>query len=260
MKTLVSLKRNFMSNKTLISTMVIGTFFASTAGVQAGSLVIDDFSQLNVNPQQILNAGTAGTILQDLDTGLNTDNVIGGSRLLTLESVFNGVPGTLRSNLNVFTITTPPVSRLSWSNDTFVQSLATVDWDANGAGLNADLTGFDSIDLEVISIDLDAVVTWTLTDNNGITGTASATNLSPNTIVDFSFATDFTFDPGFNFNEVDKVSLILDSNEVDAVDASFDLVSFGMPEVPEPSTVLGILGITVLGRSLKRKNKDDQEK
>ena len=257
MKTLVSLKRNFMSNKTLIATMAIGTFFASTAGVQAGSLVIDDFSQVNVNPQQILNDGMAGTILQDLDTGLNTDNVIGGSRLLTVESVSNGNPGTLRSNLNVFT--TPTQSLLSWSNDTFVQSIAIVDWDADGDGLNADLTGFDSIDLEVISIDLDAVVTWTLTDNNGNTGTASATNLSSNTIVDFSFATDFTFDPGFNFNEVDKVSLILDSNEVDAVDASFDLVSFGMPEVPEPSTVLGILGITVLGRSLKRKNKDDQE-
>jgi hypothetical protein len=70
---------------------------------------------------------------------------------------------------------------------------------------------------------------------------------------------DFIVDAGFDFTDVDEISLMLDSGGRPAIDASFERASFSMSmsEIPEPSMILGLFGITVLGRCLRGKDKDD---
>lgn len=253
--------------KSLLLTITVGTLFSSMADAQAASLVIDEFSSVTINPQLVETSDIDATVA-DSDTNLN--NVIGGSRLLEL-TITDKTSGRAGSTLLVDTDPTmvDTFDKLTWDNGPTVQSKASVYWNANGAGLDLDLTSNNGIDLEVFSIDQaaqeDVIATWTLVDGNQNTAVAA----KPVTEGTISFAFDpnnptigdFIVDAGFDFTDVYEVSLMLDTGGRPAIDASFERASFSMAmsEVPEPSTVLGILGITVLGRTLKAKNKDDQE-
>jgi hypothetical protein len=255
--------------KSLLLTITVGTLFSSMADAQAASLVIDEFSNVTINPQLVETFETDVTV-SDLDTNLN--NVIGGSRLLEL-TITDKTSGRAGSTLLVDTDPTmvDTVDLLTWDNGPTVQSKASVYWNANNNGLNLNLGNSNGIDLEVASIDQqaqeDVIATWTLVDGSPEKKKAMAFKPVTEGTISFAFDPnnpnigDFIVDAGFDFTDVDEVSLTLDSGERAAIDASFERASFSMAmsEVPEPGTVLGILGITVLGRSLKRKNKDDQE-
>ena len=253
--------------KSLLLTITVSTLFSSMADAQAASLVIDEFSDVTINPQ-LVETFDIGETVSDLDTNLN--NVIGGSRLLEL-TITDKSSGRAGSTLLVDTDPTmvDTFDKLTWDNGPTVQSKASVYWNANGAGLDLDLTSNNGIDFEVASIDQqaqeDVIATWTLVD--GSQNTAVAAKPVTEGTISFAFDPnnpsigDFIVDAGFDFTDVDEVSLMLDSGGRPAIDASFERASFSMAmsEVPEPSTVLGIFGVTILARTLKRKDKDDKE-
>ena len=247
-----------MVKKFLISILAIGTLATLTSEVQAGSLIIDDFSVVQTgNSQQRLEDNRIATSvtdlmpLEDLHIGLDTSHVIGGTRQLQLKNSFNETT----NDRSLFVVSTNS-ENLIWNNDPGLESIAWVHWDADGAGLNLDLTGKNAIVLDIVSIDQDALIEWTLEDATGSLATSSATGFTSNTIAQFPLI-DFDLANGFNFKEVDKISFRIQENmdmDDDSIDARFDMASFS--EIPEPSTLLGLLGVSVLARSLRRKDND----
>ncbi|MFP4102209.1 PEP-CTERM sorting domain-containing protein [Coleofasciculus sp.] len=229
----------------LIASVVVGIFALSVGEAQAATITIDSFD----DGTQTLSATTRNSTVFDAVTG-SASEILGGERDIQLTIVEN----RFGSNLNAEVDALPPSSEpgiLAISNDTGVSSKTLITWDGEDEnGLNIDLTagGINKFfRFDVLSVDLGAVLTLSVMDNNG---TATLTkNLSP-TFESISVIFKFNaFDnaTAIDFSNVNSISLEITGEE--KLDFSADSL---VATVPEPLTILGSGLALVFGGLLKR--------
>lgn len=255
--------------------LALATLLALTAPAsQAASIVIDTFNDPFAAPgQSVVTDGTPASAT-DLDTGLT--GVIGASRELSITCDSGCINGSA-SRIATLTV---EAGELAWTNGTNVRSTAQVLWDANGAGLNADLLSMgNSIVATVLEADLGFNYTLTLwTDASNATSLYSGTlnavvagspedafyNLSwfelsngdyilgglPFTIVNTGAGVDLT--------DVNKITFAMTNTGTcyqsgTACSTAVDL-RIDEARIPEPSTV-ALLGLGLLGLAGMRKRK-----
>lgn len=178
--------------------------------------------------------------------------VIGGSR--ELEIIDEGGSGS------GFGITDGGV--LSWSNADGSDSTAKITWNNSGNYLNFDASLFEAISVNVLSVDLNVSLQFDLKsgmESVATSETASVT-LGPTTeAVDpgdpavffgFPYTAFLANNSNLNFTDIDEIVLTLTGPT--AVDMSIDVVEF---EVPEPTSILSILGVGFFGVFASRKKK-----
>ena len=230
-----------MIKQLLIPTLVTGTLMVGTTPAQAATVILDDFTDVIGSYQFVM----PGMMDDSTQTGLN---VLGGSRTLDI-NVESGTAG----------IGVLPGTGLVWDNGDAAKSSASVLWDSDGVGLDANFSKQLGLSIMVAELDLDAEIKFTLTDSTGNESSLSRSGLNPNTTESFLFQ-DFTKDSNFNYKDIQSVLLSLSGPE--AVDATFQSIKFipGPPtisSVPEPNTMLGILAVggasLLVGRRQKLK-------
>jgi len=137
-----------------------------------------------------------------------------------------------------------------------------VTYDANEAFLNANFSAFDLFQFEILSADLNLDITLTLFSGLGGGSPQSGTEQLLNVGAGTNVATIATFDltnvnfANLDLADIDRIVFTLDGPA--DVDAQIRLVQFNMSasgEIPEPSTVLLILSVGVLGGITSRKKK-----
>ncbi len=206
----------------------------SPAAVQAVS-ILDDFDSPLTGQVVSLTNPTAGSTASNVETGLA--GVVGGSRALALtaQAVFAG-GSQAQAEIN---LTTSP-GNFQLTNSIRIDSLVTIGWDANGGGLNTDLSAFTGLALEGVENDLSTTYKITLTTSGGgsssLTLTAGA-GFAGN--LDFSFG---SFTGSVDLADVDALVL-----EIDGARGA-DVIIDRLVAVPEPGTALALgLGLTGLG-------------
>ncbi len=250
--------------------MAIGALVAScfTIGWQeeskAASIVLDNFNHRSTKIDISLTAPPS-TVTKS-QTGIMA-GVLGGTRFhtLTLEETSTGNEVALG--------VLPPEflggpDRLSWSNGDGSKSTATTTWNADNAGLNVDIVSeeIEFLSALVVSVDLNVTVSVEITTGFGVDEqSASLFTTVTEPIIPGSGDKPIPFQFGFedflaensnlNLQDIDEVVFTLTGPT--NVDASIDLIEFQKPEVPEPTSILSILGIGVLGRFISRKKKNN---
>ncbi|MFP5273715.1 PEP-CTERM sorting domain-containing protein [Coleofasciculus sp.] len=214
-------------NRYLIPSLAIGTLVFSAGQAQAAQVAIDDFE----TGFQTVQLGGKGMTSSSTMNGLN--QIIGGEREIKLtveESEFGPNRGASVDVQN---------SLLTVSNDAGIESETVITWDGPGkSGLNADLTGGGMngvFSLDIVSVDLQALVTLAVTDSGGDTASLSKAALSEGSAV-FNFNT-FNNAMDTDFSDVESISLTVGGPQ--EVDFAADSLVTTVAPVPEPLTILG---------------------
>lgn len=252
---------------------VLAALIGFSASAAQAAIVIDDFNDPFAAPGQMVRVDTVGATDTELQTGLT--GVLGGSRELSITCDAGCIANTNRdASLEVV------AGELAWTNGTNVRSTAQVMWNANGAGLNADLDAMgNSIVATVLEADLGFNYTLTLwTSDTNFTSLVSGTL---NAVVDgapedafynldwfelsngdyFLGGLPFTIvngGAGVDLNDVNKITFALTNTGTcyqsgTACSAAVDL-RIDEARIPEPSTV-ALLGLGLLGLAGMRKRK-----
>ena len=146
-----------------------------SASAAQAAIVIDEFNDPFTAPGQSVYSD--GTPASDTDLATGLSGVLGGSRELSITCDSGCVNGSSSRNATL----TVEVGELAWTNGTGVRSTAQVMWDANGTGLNADLSTSGAIVATVLEADLGFNYTLTLwTDNTNFTSLFSGTLFAVN--------------------------------------------------------------------------------
>jgi hypothetical protein len=213
--------------KALIMCMVLwgiggGTSWADT---------IDAFdSPVGGQSVTILN-GIAGSTASSLATGLPT---LGGSRKISIE-VESILPGGNQTEAAINTFTTPSNYQLTQS--TTVNGFGLIIYDANSAGLNADLSGFAG--LRLAGVVNDFLTPFSLTLETFGTGSSSTTNSILSGDLDFLFS---SLVGTANLTDIDRITIKIDPQM--GGDVKIDNIT---TFVPIPATMLlfgsGLLGL-----------------
>ncbi len=212
---------------------------AASASAQAVSFVIDDFS---TNQQILLNGGASTT-----DTVFGS--MLGGSRTITADATSGAGGFALAVQTGAFS---PTANTLDVANNSATAGVVTVTWDAAGAGLGGiDLTSggiFNTISIDVLTIDTTTTVEFFLTDTLAVTG-----SIGPS-----SFAGQGSFNvllsdyaaQGVDITSINSVSMVL-AGQV-GWDGAFDLIE--VVALPSP-TPLALMGLSVLAFGLVKRSK-----
>lgn len=203
--------------------------------------VIDDFSRTSQSGvvygtpyDGVLWANYDGFSVVDITAG-----VFGGSRKVDF-----GLSGSEYDNFNI-------IDKIEWAS----QSPATLNlgpgslaevmitYDANGAGLNADMSGSTKITLDYdpdhVGFQRPNVISMTLEDSDSDSATVSYTYSvyanPPRTLLDFTFADFLTDNPALDIDSIEKVVFEYVSDS--ANDVAFYGITTDGP-VPEPATLL----------------------
>jgi hypothetical protein len=210
----------------------------AAAGAVQALPIIDEFDAPVGGQSLSLANPTAGDSVSDSKTGLA--GVAGGSRDLTLtvQDVFAG-GSQVTAEINL--ATSPGNFQLL--NSIRVDSLVTIGWDADGAGLNLDLSAFTSLALEGVENDLSTTYKLIVATSGGgsseltLPATAGFTGS-----LDFAFA---SFVGTANLADVDSIVL-----EIDGARGA-DVIIDRLVAVPEPTTAaalgLGLAGLAWMG-------------
>jgi len=207
------------------------------ASTTASAVVIDNFDTGNTN----ITRTSVGTST-DTANG-NPADIIGNDRDASLTYISGELDASAQAN--------PPTGRFSWSNAAGVTSSASLVWDDGAGGLGGvDLTEgglSDAILMELVTIDLDVQLTFTVEDTQGGSSSRTLTGLTPGELK-FAYA---SFTGTANFTDVNRISLLFEGPA--NVDATIDLVSTSQL-VPEPASVLLFgVGLTALGGAMRRR-------
>jgi len=207
------------------------------ASTTASAVVIDNFDTGNTN----ITRNSVGTST-DTANG-NPADIIGNDRDASLTYISGELDASAQAN--------PPTGRFSWSNAAGVTSSASLVWDDGAGGLGGvDLTEgglSDAILMELVTIDLDVQLTFTVEDTQGGSSSRTLTGLTPGELK-FAYA---SFTGTANFTDVNRISLLFEGPA--NVDATIDLVSTSQL-VPEPASVLLFgVGLTALGGAMRRR-------
>jgi hypothetical protein len=226
----------------LIPSLAVGALALVAGQAQAASIIVDTF---DAAPQSLtLNA--AGSVSS---TGLDA-SIIGGQRDLTLD-VASSAFG-LNASTQVLAPNPPLPGFLGLSNDIGVTSSVTSTWDNFGVANFSGQTGFL---INLVSVDLNANIEFSITDSSNNVASLTKSNLTPGAqLFDFS-----SFVGGASISSLKSISLKISGPE--AVDAVVDFIEAPMapdPQVvPEPASVIGLGTLAGLAL-LKRKREANQ--
>jgi hypothetical protein len=236
----------------LFASVIIGGTLALSAGeAKAATITIDSFD----DGFQHISAASSTTFNSTI---YSANPIVRGKRDIRLTILENPSPSSLNAEVAVLPLLTEP-GILTISNDTGVKSETLITWhgeDENGLSLDVTGGGINKFfRFNVLSADLEAILTLSVMDNNG---TASLTRtLSP------------SFNPTsvvFKFNEFDNVAAI-DLTQVDSIslairgEENFDFTAESIvATVPEPLTLLGSAIALGLGTVLKKEYDKKQTK
>lgn len=249
-------------NKLLTAFLAISPLIFGVGEAKAGTLLIDDFDTQFQSVEVIVPlTGDIVFPLQNEDTSDFSSNIVGGYRnifveLIDADTKLSGVKANVVPEISIDN------GLLTISNDDGVLSKTVVSWDNDGNGLGINLleTGFNTnaFDLNVSSIDLDTDLTFTVKGNNGETATLFQNNL--NTIGSNLFSyEEFALSGGTYddiFSDVQSIALEIVGEDFDASFDSFNAVNTdNSSSVPEPTSVLSLLGIMGFGCNLGMKKK-----
>jgi hypothetical protein len=204
--------------------------FALTVAVPAGAITIDAFDDPTGGHAAFVQNGAAGASDDDTAIGLAAT---GGSRDLevTIQTSANDAANSARAEVNG--LTTTGVFELNSS--AAVDTVATLTWDAQDAGLDLDLAGDTVLRLEGVLNDLATDFTFTLETFGG--GSVSCT-----TSTGAQFAGDVSCDfaglfNGVAANNIDRITIT-----IDPVGRGGDVQVDRLVTIPEPATAL-LLGL-----------------
>ena len=211
------------------ASLVTGVLLTSAPGVHAAFTVVDHFENPAVGQATGITNGIVGSNQTSLQTGLTT---LGGSRSIYLEdqNIYDaGNQATVSAN----GLTSPHL--LSYANDANVDSFCRLTWDANSAGLNANLSTETGLQLTGLFNDLPTNFTISLVTFGG--GTSTFLKNSPGLFTgDIAFPLS-GFTGGANLADVDRIVLTIEGGR--SVDVRLD----GLVIVPEPASA----GLALLG-------------
>lgn len=244
------------------------------AAAHADPVVIDNFNDPFAAPGQTITSDGSPALVNSIETGLT--GVLGGSRSLTIECLAGCVNNDPLRSASVGVSS----GELGWVNGAGVRSKASVMWDADGAGLGADLlSSGNALVASILFADLGFNYTLTFDSGGGNytqleTGTLNAVPLeSPEEAVYefawFSLASGdyflgglpFTitqFGSGVNLSNVNTITLSLSNNGEcyttpgQNCSAAVDLFLDNARTVSEPGSIalagLALLGLAGLSR------------
>ncbi len=191
------------------------------AGPVSAQLIIDDFSDATNtgDPPGVVRT----TVGSSSATDLGTSGVVGGSRVLTVEATAAG-----GASPEVAAGVIPSFNLLSYSSSLAADGLASLYYDANGAGLNLDLSLGDGIELS-LTTDSAAVpytVSLTLSDGIIIETDVQAGTMTGTTFIVFDYA-DF---PTVDLSAIDNIEVVIDPSAAgDLETGGAGIVTFGEP-------------------------------
>lgn len=213
------------------------------AVLPASAATIDNFMSVDPNvtwPFSVTSATTATV----LERPLLTANVIGGARHTSLTATGLNVPGVDIVQVGVF----PAASLFDYNSTIQADGLARLMYNADDAGLDADLTADFLVQIDLLAFDLanglSMPVTVSMTDGDGDTGslTRTLTSAGPQS-VQFEFA-DFSGIGLLNLADIDEI--VVEFNPGMAADFRVDQI---FTTVPEPATLAALaVGGILLGR------------
>lgn len=254
-------------NKLLTAGLAIGTLIFSAGQAKAGSLVIDTFNTQfqSVEVEVPLEGDVDFSLLRDDETSGLSASIVGGYRNIFVEMIDATTRGS-EAEASVAQEIAVTNGLLAISNDTGVKSNTIVTWDSSGEGLGIDLlnNGFDTnaFDLDIVSIDLDANLMFTVMGNNGETATLLESDLS--TVGDNLFHyEDFTVSNGTYtdiFSDVKSIALKVSGENLDTSFDSLNAINDDPTDpdpsaVPEPTSVLSLLSIIGFGANFLARGK-----
>ncbi len=186
-----------------------------------GQTIIDDFSDAigTIEPPGVQQNSVGSTTV--LDTGLS--GVMGGSREMTVEmTVAGGGSPLVKSGV------VPFAQILDYSSSVAADGLVTIYYDANGVGLNADLSLSDGIELSLLtdSSALPYTVELTLSD-----GTITESDVFNGAMVGLQLVSfDFANFPTVDLANLESIEVEIDPSIAgDFETAGPGLVTFGEP-------------------------------
>ena len=256
--------------------LALAALLGFSASAAQAAIVIDDFNDPFAAPgQSVYTDGTPATDTL-LATGLT--GVLGGSRELSITCDSGCIDNSSSRNATL----TVEAGELAWTNGTNVKSTAQVMWNANGAGLNADMLSMgNAIVATVLEADLGFNYTLTLwTSDTDYTSLISGTlfavdpsapeeafyNLDWFELVDGDYVLGglpFSIDntgAGVDLTDVNKITFALTNTGTCyqsglACSAAVDLrIDDATLRIPEPASV-ALLGLGLLGLAGMRMRK-----
>ena len=255
--------------KTSLISLLTGVVLLECGNATAASFLIDDFSDAGQYVHQ--GGGAAVTFLEDPPSA--SSSIIGGYRDIFLTNV-NGTSNTRRA---AGSVDPPANATLTYSNDNSVYSRLEVTWDGLDGSSNVATTGLsgkdltlngvlDGISISYLSADQSLNTVIKIWDMSGNQSQASFTfpSILTNQTVNFVYkqsaynllsGNKALFSPvtsqGANFANVGAIQLLLQGSPttLTALDTEIDIVQSAdlVSEVPEPSAVVSLLGLSVLG-------------
>jgi len=190
--------------------------------------IIDDYE----NGSIFLSRAVLGSTTDYEGPGI--PGVLGGYRAFTLDVTAIAAPVVSFAKAQVISA---PLGFLFFSSDTGVNSSLLMTYDANAAGLNANLSSSVAFQLDVFSSDLPAPTSLTVYDNDSSDTVAGVIPQGLFSSVLFPFP---SF-PSIDFNQVQRIDLNIDP----ILSGDVALVGF-TTVVPEASTVMGAFGLLAL--------------
>lgn len=273
-----------MTIRRKIKPMAIGALVAScfTIGWQeeskAAIIVLDDF---NYRIPKISISADPPLVTSSTEIDISTEQpsvtkyrsqtgimagVLGGTRFfsLTLEKTTTENEANLKVRSPGSEI--QPNKVLFWSNGDGIKSTATTKWNGGDAGLNfeSSTSGLGSISALVVSADLDVQMTAEITTGFGVDEQSASLfttvteaiipeNGDKPTRFQFTFEDFLAENENLNLQDIDQVVFTL-TGPTNA-NASIDSIEIQQIEIPEPSSILSILGVGFLGRFISRRKK-----
>jgi hypothetical protein len=230
-----------------INNIILACCGLGLAGVgEANAVIIDDFNVPAGGQIISITGGVAGSTTHSLATGLA--GVLGGSRYIQadVQAAFGG------GNSTVLSANDPATAPddLNLATDVNVDSKGTARWDANGAGLNANLAPAVNFELFDVSNDLPTSYTVKITTFGG--GTSSSTVLTGTSTFDVNLFFPLAgFVGGANLAKIDQITLIVDTPR--SGDARIHTFEYNIPSVPDGGLSMMLLGGSLIGLSTLRR-------
>lgn len=200
---------------------MLGVAMWSLAGSASAQTIIDDFSSVGANT-----VDPPGVVRNSLGTTTVTDaglsNVIGGVRTLTVTAtaIAGGSPEVRAGVI-------PLAQVLSYSSTVLANGLVTLRYDANGVGLDADLSSGDGIQFSVVA-DLSSLpydVTVEISD--GIITNSSTQTVAVGGLQQVQFF--YSAFPTVDLTDVFSISVTFDPNLAGDLEVGAPIETFGEP-------------------------------